>query len=88
MDAHTARSCFSQRRFESPCGRNRLGTGSNGGRLESIAFDTCRAGFVPNEANSYLVAVRKTEKGDCTLSGPPWQFTKYGATLTVYVLRG
>jgi uncharacterized GH25 family protein len=46
------------------------------------------ATFEPTEATSYLVAAHKTEEGEGgTLDGKAYQFTKYGATLTVYVPR-
>jgi uncharacterized GH25 family protein len=57
-------------------------------RYERLTNDRGEAEFEPNEANSYLIAAHKTEpeeKG--TLAGKSYQFTKYGATLTVYVPR-
>jgi uncharacterized GH25 family protein len=42
--------------------------------------------FEPKEANYYLVVAHKQEKEEGgTLNGKPYQFTNYGATLTVYV---
>ena len=44
--------------------------------------------FEPTEANYYLIAAHKLEpKQSGTLDGKPYEFTKYGATLTVYVPR-
>jgi uncharacterized GH25 family protein len=57
-------------------------------RYERITDDRGEAGFEPNEANVFLIAAHKTvadEKG--VLDGKPYQFTKYGATLTVFVPR-
>jgi uncharacterized GH25 family protein len=46
------------------------------------------AAFEPAEANYYLIAIHKTEpEQGGTLDGKPYKFTKYGATLTVYVPR-
>ena len=46
------------------------------------------ASFEPTEANYYLIAAHKTEpKESGTLGGKAYEFTKYGATLTVYVPR-
>lgn len=46
------------------------------------------ASFEPNEANYYLIAAHKTEpKEGGSLNGKSYEFTKYGATLTVYVPR-
>jgi len=44
------------------------------------------ATFEPKEANYYLIAAHKTEPGQGgSLDGKDYTFTKYGATLTVYV---
>lgn len=46
------------------------------------------ASFEPREGNTYLIAAHKTEQAESgTLDGQPYQFTKYGATLTVLVPR-
>ncbi len=42
--------------------------------------------FEPDEANCYLVVAHRTEpEASGELDGKPYQFTKYGATLTVHV---
>lgn len=46
------------------------------------------ASFEPTEANYYLIACHKTEpKQGGRLDGKSYEFTKYSATLTVYVPR-
>ena len=46
------------------------------------------ATFEPTEATTYLIAAHKTEpKQGGTLDGKPYEFTKYSATLTIYVPR-
>jgi uncharacterized GH25 family protein len=44
------------------------------------------ASFELKEANYYLIVAHKEEKSEGgTLKGKPYQFTRYGATLTLYV---
>jgi uncharacterized GH25 family protein len=58
------------------------------GRYERKTDERGEAAFEPTEANYYLIAAHKTEpKEGGTLGGQPYEFTKYGATLTVYVPR-
>jgi uncharacterized GH25 family protein len=46
------------------------------------------ATFEPTDANIYLIAAHKTEaRQGGTLDGKPYEFTKYSATLTVFVPR-
>ncbi len=55
-------------------------------RYERLTDRQGEVTFEPNEANYYLIAAHKTEPGEKgTLDGKPYQFTKYGATLNVYV---
>jgi uncharacterized GH25 family protein len=57
-------------------------------RYERMTDERGEARFEPTEANYYLIAAHKTEpKEGGTLDGQPYQFTKYGATLTVIVPR-
>ncbi|MDR3618525.1 MAG: DUF4198 domain-containing protein [Paludisphaera borealis] len=57
-------------------------------RYERLTDEKGEASFEPTEANSYLIAAHKTEpKQGGVLDGKPYQFTKYGATLTVFVPR-
>lgn len=57
-------------------------------RYERTTDAKGEASFEPTEANYYLVAAHKTEpEAGGTLDGKPYKFTKYGATLTVYVPR-
>lgn len=55
-------------------------------RYERTTDARGEATFEPKEANYYLIAAHKTEPDQGgTLEGKPYKFTKYGATLTVYV---
>lgn len=55
-------------------------------RYERTTDARGEASFEPTEANIYLIAAHRIEpKKGGTLDGKPYQFTKYGATLTVYV---
>lgn len=57
-------------------------------RYERTSDEKGEASFEPTEANSYLIAAHKSElKEGGTLDGKAYTFTKYGATLTVYVPR-
>jgi uncharacterized GH25 family protein len=57
-------------------------------RYERTTDANGEASFEPTEANHYLVAAHKTEADeDGVLDGKPYKFTKYGATLTVFVPR-
>ena len=57
-------------------------------RYERKTDEKGEAAFEPTEANYYLIAAHKTEpKEGGTLDGKAYEFTKYGATLTVYVPR-
>ena len=57
-------------------------------RYERLTDEKGEASFEPTEANSYLIAAHKTEpKQGGELDGKPYEFTKYGATLTVFVPR-
>lgn len=57
-------------------------------QYERTTDDRGEATFEPSDANTYLIAAHKTEpKQGGTLDGKPYEFTKYGATLTVYVPR-
>jgi uncharacterized GH25 family protein len=58
------------------------------GQYERTTDEYGEATFEPTEANYYLIAAHKTEpKVGGTLNGKAYEFTKYGATLTVYVPR-
>ena len=55
-------------------------------RYERLTDGRGEATFEPTEANGYLIAAHKTEpKEGGVLEGKPYEFTKYGATLTVFV---
>lgn len=79
-----------------PLGGERVSFIPRGGSLKA-GFDESferktdgngEAVFEPAEANYYLIAAHKTEPDQGgTLEGKPYKFTKYGATLTVYVPR-
>ncbi len=57
-------------------------------RYERKTDEMGEASFEPTEANCYLIAAHKTEpKESGALDGKPYEFTKYGATMTVYVPR-
>ena len=57
-------------------------------RYERMTDEKGEASFEPSEANVYLIAAHKTEaKEGGVLDGKPYEFTKYGATLTMYVPR-
>ncbi len=57
-------------------------------QYERTTDDRGEATFEPTDANTYLIAAHKTEpKQGGTLDGKSYEFTKYGATLTVYVPR-
>src|SRR4051812_30763024 len=57
-------------------------------RYERMTDGKGEAAIEPTEANYYLIAAHKTEpKEGGTLDGKPYTFTKYGATLTVFVPR-
>jgi uncharacterized GH25 family protein len=57
-------------------------------QYERTTDDRGEATFEPTDANIYLIAAHKTEpKQGGTLDGKPYEFTKYGATLTIYVPR-
>jgi uncharacterized GH25 family protein len=57
-------------------------------RYERVTDSKGEATFEPNEANYYLISAHKVEpKESGTLDGKPYQFTKYGATMTLYVPR-
>jgi uncharacterized GH25 family protein len=44
------------------------------------------ASFEPKEANYYLIVAHKEEKAESgSLNSKPYQFTKYGATMSLYV---
>ena len=55
-------------------------------RYERVTDKNGEATFEPKEAAYYLVVAHREEKGEGgTLGGKPYQFTNYGATLTVFV---
>ena len=55
-------------------------------RYERITDANGEVGFVPKEANLFLIVAHKVEPMESgTLEGKPYRFTKYGATLTVFV---
>lgn len=57
-------------------------------RYERMTDAKGEASFEPTEANSYLIVAHKTEAqlgGE--VDGKPYTFTKYGATMTVFVPR-
>jgi uncharacterized GH25 family protein len=57
-------------------------------RYERTTDAKGEATFEPTEANYYLISAHKTEpKESGTLDGKRYEFTKYGATLTVFVPR-
>jgi uncharacterized GH25 family protein len=57
-------------------------------RYERTSDLSGTASFEPTEANYYLIAAHKTEpKQGGTLDGKPYEFTKYGATLVIFVPR-
>jgi uncharacterized GH25 family protein len=57
-------------------------------RYERTTDTNGEASFEPTEANHYLVAAHKTEADEGgVLDGKSFKFTKYGATLTVFVPR-
>jgi uncharacterized GH25 family protein len=57
-------------------------------RYERLTDAKGEVSFEPTEANAYLIVAHKTEpKEGGTLDGKPYTFTKYGATLTVFVPR-
>jgi uncharacterized GH25 family protein len=57
-------------------------------RYERVTDEKGEATFEPTEANYYLISAHKTEsKKGGTLDGKPYTFTKYGATLSIYVPR-
>lgn len=57
-------------------------------RYERTTDANGEASIEPTEAGCYLVAAHKTEQAEGgVLDGKPYQFTKYGATLTVFVPR-
>lgn len=57
-------------------------------RYEYTTDANGEAAIEPTEAEHYLVAAHKTESGEGgVLDGKPYQFTKYSATLTVFVPR-
>lgn len=57
-------------------------------RYERITDERGEATFEPNEANVYLIVAHKTEPDQGgTLDGKPYRFTKFSATLTVFVPR-
>ncbi len=57
-------------------------------RYERTTDANGEASFEPNEANTYLIVAHKTEPTKSGKLGDlPFEFTKYGATLTIYVPR-
>ncbi|MDG3002271.1 DUF4198 domain-containing protein [Paludisphaera mucosa] len=57
-------------------------------RYERLTDANGEASFEPTEANGYLVAAHKTEPEEGgELDGKAYRFTKYGATMTVFVPR-
>jgi uncharacterized GH25 family protein len=57
-------------------------------KYERMTDSKGEAAFEPTEANYYLIAAHKTEaKQGGTLEDKPYNFTKYSATLTIYVPR-
>ncbi|GAB4462530.1 MAG: DUF4198 domain-containing protein [Armatimonadaceae bacterium] len=55
-------------------------------RYERVTDANGEATFSPNEANYYLIVAHKDEPNEAgTQGGKPYSFTKYGATMTVYV---
>jgi uncharacterized GH25 family protein len=57
-------------------------------RYERPTDENGEATFEPTEANTYLIVAHKTEpEQGGVLDGKPYTFTKYGATLTVFVPR-
>jgi uncharacterized GH25 family protein len=57
-------------------------------RYERVTDSNGEAHFEPTEANHYLIVAHKTEPdAGGELDGKPYKFTKYGATMTVYVPR-
>jgi uncharacterized GH25 family protein len=57
-------------------------------RYERRTDENGEASFEPNESNYYLISAHKTEPSQGgTLDGKRYEFTKYGATLTVFVPR-
>jgi uncharacterized GH25 family protein len=55
-------------------------------RYERVTDKNGEATFEPKEAAYYLIVAHRDEQGEGgTLGGKPYQFTKYGATLTVFV---
>lgn len=55
-------------------------------RYERTTDAKGEATFEPKEANYYLIVAHKDEMAEGgTLNGKPYSFTKYGATMTVYV---
>ncbi|MDX1934798.1 MAG: DUF4198 domain-containing protein [Capsulimonadales bacterium] len=55
-------------------------------RFEKITDANGIATFEPKEANYYLIVAHREEKNEGgSLDGKPYRFTRYGATLTVYV---
>lgn len=64
-----------------------LGTGFDE-RYERQTDEAGEAIFEPTEATYYLIAAHRTEPEESgTLDGRPYEFTKYGATLSVFVPR-
>lgn len=63
-----------------------LKTGGIDDRYERLTDANGEAAFEPTEASCYLIAAHKTEpEQGGSLDGKPYQFTKYSATLTVFV---
>jgi len=57
-------------------------------RYERMTDDQGEAALELAEANYYLIVAHKTEPKEAgTLHGKPYEFTKYSATLTIYVPR-
>lgn len=55
-------------------------------RYEKMTDAKGEVTFEPKEANYYLIVAHRDEMNEAgELAGKPYQFTKYGATLTVYV---
>lgn len=57
-------------------------------RFERTTDEKGEATFEPTEASHHLIAAHKTEpKESGSLDGKSYEFTKYGATLTIFVPR-
>ena len=56
--------------------------------FERMTDDDGEVSFEPTEANCYLVAAHKTEPKEAgSLEGKAYEFTKYSATMTIFVPR-